>query len=518
MTETDPSTLPPPDDAPELIDASAVDASAFGDDPDDEMRALHVDDEDEPSVGPEMSDEAEAGDEPGVPFDEDLAVHDEPPPARPRSSRRVPRDHVAGVRFRRAGKVYWFDASACLQAGVGEQVIVETIRGRELGRVVIAPGQVQDANLGDLTPIVRVATAADRGGQADLRLREPAALMEARAQIRRQDLPMKAVLAEYNYDGSRLTIYFTSDEMRVDFRNLVRDLARELRSRVMLRQIGPRDQAKLVGGIDRCGRELCCTSWMPEFQPISIRMAKNQGLPLNPSEISGVCGKLLCCLAFEDDQYREMRKGLPKVGAKLTSAVGKGKVIDVNVITRKITIIWETGSRVEVDAEAFAEQQDRLMKAFGGGEVPPEFLPPDARPTAPAAPVEHGPRRFYMQREEEQSRDEGAAFDGASRRPSSSRPPSTGPSADRTPRPVGDDRPSDRPDRPDGSDRRDRAPRPRNDRAPLPRDDRPPRPRGDRAAVPPPPGASEPVRPRRQRRRRRGGGGGGGAPGEGAAT
>jgi cell fate regulator YaaT (PSP1 superfamily) len=162
-----------------------------------------------------------------------------------------------------------------------------------------------------------------------------------------------------------VTIYFVSDERRVDFRELVRELAKALRARVLMHQVGPRDHAKLMGGIDRCGRELCCSTWMTEFQPISIRMAKTQSLPLNPSEISGVCGKLLCCLAFEDDQYKEMRSGLPKVGAKLTSAVGRGRVVDVNVLTRKIIVQWETGSRVEVDADEFAEQQERRQRAFG---------------------------------------------------------------------------------------------------------------------------------------------------------
>jgi cell fate regulator YaaT (PSP1 superfamily) len=251
-------------------------------------------------------------------------------------------------------------------------VVVDTTRGRELGWVVIAPEQVLGEGGEDLKPVVRQATPEDLTKQADRRALEPAALAAARAQIAAHDLPMKAVLAEYNYDGSQLTVYFLSEEHRVDFRALVRDLARELRCRVHLRQIGPRDQAKLLGGIDRCGRELCCTTWMTDFQPIAIRMAKNQNLPLNPTDISGICGKLLCCLAFEDEQYVEMRDGLPKVGAKLTSAVGKGRVVDVNVLTRRITISWETGSRVEVSADEFAEQQARRKQALEQGELPAE--------------------------------------------------------------------------------------------------------------------------------------------------
>lgn len=266
---------------------------------------------------------------------------------------------VVGVRYRRAGKIYYFDAADVEDLSVGDHVVVETARGREAGWVVIAPGQVVNANLGDVKPVVRRADWDDLTRHARLKTKESTVLQRVRRRIAEHDLPMRAVLAEYSFDGSRLTVYFVSEEQRVDFRALVRDLARLFRARVHLRQIGPRDQAKLLGGIDRCGRELCCSSWLPEFRPISIRMAKNQSLPLNPSEISGVCGKLLCCLAFEDDQYRDMRTGLPKVGAKLTSAVGRGKVRDVNVLTRKITIEWETGTRVEVDADEFAELKNR---------------------------------------------------------------------------------------------------------------------------------------------------------------
>jgi cell fate regulator YaaT (PSP1 superfamily) len=193
-------------------------------------------------------------------------------------------------------------------------------------------------------------------------------LDQVRALVESARVPMKPVAAEFNFDGSRLTVHFISEEQRVDFRDLVRDLAQAQNARVFLRQIGTRDKAKLLGGIDRCGRELCCSTWMPDFQPISIRMAKTQNLPLNPLEISGVCGKLLCCLAFEDAQYVEMRQGLPKVGAKLTSAVGRGRVVDVNILTRKVVIIWETGTRVEVDADELAEQQARSQRAFGDGK------------------------------------------------------------------------------------------------------------------------------------------------------
>jgi len=268
-----------------------------------------------------------------------------------------------GVRLRRAGKVYYFDAADCDGLAVGDYVIVRTSRGREAGEVAIAPGQLLDAvGLGELKPVERRAGWDDLTRLAQYRLEEGPALARVRERIAAHELPMRAVAAEYSFDGSGLTVYFVTDRQRVDFRRLVRDLAGTLRTRVHLRQVGPRDQAKLVGGIDRCGRELCCSTWLTEFRPISIRMAKNQNLPLNPSEISGVCGKLLCCLAFEDEHYVDMRSGLPKVGAKLTSAAGRGKVVDVNVLTRRITVMWETGTRVEVDADEFREQQERLKR------------------------------------------------------------------------------------------------------------------------------------------------------------
>lgn len=277
---------------------------------------------------------------------------------------------VVGVRFRRAGRIYYFDARGIEDLDAGASVVVETARGREMGSVVMGPSQVVKAETGSLKPILRRATEDDQALRRRLKDEEAEILVRARGLIAQHQLPMKAVVAEHNFDGSRLTIYFVSEKNRVDFRALVREMAKEFRKRVLLRQIGPRDEAKLLGGIDRCGRELCCTSWMPEFQPISIRMAKNQRLPLNPSEISGVCGKLLCCLAFEDEQYMSASKGLPKIGAKLTSAVGRGRVVDVNVLTQTITIAWETGSRVEVHADEFKDLRERRVRAFGEDDPP----------------------------------------------------------------------------------------------------------------------------------------------------
>ncbi len=275
-------------------------------------------------------------------------------------------DPCAGVRFRTAGRLYYFSAVGFEDLAPGERVVVDTTRGLDLGWVAIAPEQVMSAQLDGLQPIRRRASWAELNELAQLRTQESEALQVVRQHAASYGLPLKVVLVEYNFDGTRLTVYFVSDERRVDFRELVRDLGRTFRTRVVLHQVGPRDQAKLVGGIDRCGRELCCSSWMTEFEPISIKMAKTQRLPLNPSEISGVCGKLLCCLSFEDAQYRELQDGLPRVGARMTSAVGSGKVVDVNVLKRIITIQWEGGNRVEVDADELAEQQARHTHTFGG--------------------------------------------------------------------------------------------------------------------------------------------------------
>jgi cell fate regulator YaaT (PSP1 superfamily) len=268
----------------------------------------------------------------------------------------------AGVRFRTAGRVYYFAADGYEDLAPGDRVIVDTQRGPDLGWVAVAPGQVLASALQGLRPISRRASWADLNSLARLRTQEADTLRLVREKAAAYALPLKAVLAEYAFDGSRLTVYFVSEERRVDFRELVKDLGRSLKTRVLLHQVGPRDQAKLVGGIDRCGRELCCSSWMTEFEPISIKMAKSQRLPLNPAEISGVCGKLLCCLAFEDEQYREMQAGLPKVGARLTSAVGAGRVVEVNVLARTITVQWDTGNRVVVGADELAEQQERRAR------------------------------------------------------------------------------------------------------------------------------------------------------------
>lgn len=254
---------------------------------------------------------------------------------------------VVGVRFRPAGRIYYFDPVG-KDMDKGNFVIVETARGIEAGRVVVAPKQVVDAELTDpLKPILRLATEDDLRQLLAFKSKEKNALVKCAQRVEFHKLPMKLVEAEYTYDGSRLTFYFTAEE-RVDFRVLVRDLAAQFRTRIELRQIGARDQAKLLGGVGPCGKTLCCSSWLTEFGVVSIKMAKEQGLPLNPAKISGVCGRLMCCLAYENDQYIEAKQGMPAVGAFVNTPSGMGKVVSINVIKQTVEVMLESGATIQV--------------------------------------------------------------------------------------------------------------------------------------------------------------------------
>lgn len=275
---------------------------------------------------------------------------------------------VVGVRFKRAGKVYYFDPKGFEDLDIGDWVVVKTSQGTEAGRVIIAPRQVVDKDVkASLKPIHRRADWRDLTEMEQLKLRAPEALATARAKIGEHALQMKPVCAEYNFDGSRLTIYFTADK-RVDFRGLVRDLTKTLKTRVELRQVGARDEAKLLDGIGRCGLRQCCGTWLIEgFPRVSIKAAKNQGLPLAPSEISGNCGKLLCCLTYEDTQYTEIKGSLPAIGTTLSSARGAGEVIDINVMKGTAVIRLENGKLLEVSAEAFRDLAERKQNLDSHG-------------------------------------------------------------------------------------------------------------------------------------------------------
>jgi cell fate regulator YaaT (PSP1 superfamily) len=244
---------------------------------------------------------------------------------------------IVGVRFKTAGKVYFFDPAG-MELAINDQVVVETTRGQEMGIVAIAPKEAKPAEITEpLKPVIRKATPEDVQRSHDLEAKEKDALAECGKIIDRLDLPMKLLGAEYSLDGSRLTLYFSSVE-RVDFRELVRELAHKLRVRVEMRQTGPRDEARIVGGCGRCGRPLCCASFLSEFAPVAMKMAKEQGLPLNPMKISGVCGRLMCCLGYENEQYREMKAKLPKNGLWVTTSQGTAKVIGSNPLKQTVQV------------------------------------------------------------------------------------------------------------------------------------------------------------------------------------
>lgn len=263
---------------------------------------------------------------------------------------------IAGVRFRPAGRIYYFDPQGQLYT-TGQYVIVETVRGTEAGRVVIAAKKVAESDLSDpLKPVLRLANEDELRMMLSFKSKEKDALVQCARHVAQHNLPMKLVEAEYTFDGSRLTFYFTADE-RVDFRALVRDLAATFRTRIELRQIGARDQAKLQGGVGPCGKTLCCSSWITDFGVVSIKMAKEQDLPLNPSKISGVCGRLLCCLAYENDNYVQAKQAMPQVGAILDTTSGPGRVISINVPKESVEVMLESGVTIQVPVNQGVEQK-----------------------------------------------------------------------------------------------------------------------------------------------------------------
>ena len=254
---------------------------------------------------------------------------------------------IVGIRFRPAGRIYYFDPQGASYS-TGQYVIVETSRGVEAGRVVIASKKLAERELSDpLKPVLRLANEDELRMMLSFKGKEKDALVQCARHVQQHNLPMKLVEAEYTYDGSRLTFYFTADE-RVDFRALVRDLAATFRTRIELRQIGARDQAKLQGGVGMCGKTLCCSSWISDFGVVSIKMAKEQDLPLNPSKISGVCGRLLCCLAYENDNYIQAKQNMPQIGTFLDTPGGQGKVVSVNVPKESVEVMLESGAIIQV--------------------------------------------------------------------------------------------------------------------------------------------------------------------------
>ena len=246
---------------------------------------------------------------------------------------------VIGVRFRQAGKVYFFSPGK-LHIKQGEKVIVETARGVEFGHVVVGTKEVPDEEITQpLKAVLRIATEEDKRNEEKNREKEKEAFKVCSEKIREHNLEMKLINAEYTFDNNKVLFYFTADG-RIDFRELVKDLASVFRTRIELRQIGVRDETKIRGGIGVCGRALCCHTYLSEFAPVSIKMAKEQNLSLNPTKISGVCGRLMCCLTNEEETYEELNSRLPAIGDVVTTSEGlKGEVQSVSVLRQLVKVV-----------------------------------------------------------------------------------------------------------------------------------------------------------------------------------
>ena len=269
---------------------------------------------------------------------------------------------IVGIRFRNVGKIYYFDPKN-YKMKIGDHVIVETARGVEFGRVVLGPKEVgEDEVVHPLKEVLRVATQADEDREKQNRLKEKDAFKICQKKIREHGLEMKLIDAEYTFDNNKVLFYFTADG-RIDFRQLVKDLAAIFKTRIELRQIGVRDETKILGGIGICGRQLCCHTYLSEFAPVSIRMAKEQNLSLNQTKISGVCGRLMCCLKNEQETYEELNRRLPGIGDTVTTPDGiQGTVQSVNVLRQLVKVVVEIGDEKEIQEFPVADLKFRSRK------------------------------------------------------------------------------------------------------------------------------------------------------------
>ena len=269
---------------------------------------------------------------------------------------------VVGVRFRQVGKIYFF-APGQYNVEVGQHVIVETARGIEYGHVVLGEREVEDsAVVQPLNAIIRISTPDDDEREAKNREKEKEAYKICLEKIKKHNLEMKLIKVEYTFDNNKVLFYFTADG-RIDFRELVKDLAAVFKTRIELRQIGVRDETKILGGIGICGRCLCCHTYLSEFAPVSIRMAKEQNLSLNQTKISGVCGRLMCCLKNEQETYEELNRRLPGIGDTVTTPDGiQGNVQSVNVLRQLVKVVVEIGDEKEIQEFPVGELKFRSRK------------------------------------------------------------------------------------------------------------------------------------------------------------
>lgn len=281
---------------------------------------------------------------------------------------------IVGVRFRTAGKIYFF-APGDLNITKGDHVIVETARGIEYGTVVGGAREVEDDKVVQpLKPVLRIASQKDDEQAAKNKEKEKDAFKICLEKIQAHGLEMKLIDAEYTFDNNKVLFYFTADG-RVDFRELVKDLASVFRTRIELRQIGVRDETKIRGGIGNCGRPLCCHSYLSEFIPVSIKMAKEQGLSLNPTKISGVCGRLMCCLKHEEDTYEELNRKLPNPGDRVTTPEGdEGEVHSVNVLRQRVKVIVVENDEKEIKEYAVEELKFKRRHRREKMDLSPEEL------------------------------------------------------------------------------------------------------------------------------------------------
>ncbi|MBP5426768.1 MAG: stage 0 sporulation family protein [Clostridiales bacterium] len=268
---------------------------------------------------------------------------------------------VVGVRFKAVGKIYYF-APKDKKVKNGDKVIVETTRGLEFGEVVLTGRMVDESTLGTpLSNVVRVATAEDIEKNKQNKQKRLVAFESCLKKIKKHNLKMRLVEVEYTFDGSKILFYFTADG-RIDFRELVKDLAAEFKVRIELRQIGIRDEAKMMGGMGVCGRVLCCKEYLDEFQPVSIRMAKEQGLSLNPTKISGRCGRLMCCLKYEQEAYEDLNSRVPRVGAIVDTEDGQGEVIYVSLLKEIVKVKLEDKDDNTLEVREYPVKDIKVIK------------------------------------------------------------------------------------------------------------------------------------------------------------
>ncbi|MBJ6727713.1 PSP1 domain-containing protein [Geomesophilobacter sediminis] len=301
---------------------------------------------------------------------------------------------IVRIQFGAAGKLYDFTMGKVVSMQRGDKVIVETERGKSIGQVVAGPLEVDDAVLPEgIKPVLRIAEPHDLAAAAANAAREKEAHRFCLTRIKERGMEMKLVKVEYLFDGSKAIFYFTADG-RVDFRELVKDLAHAFHTRIEMRQIGVRDESKMVGGIGICGRELCCSSYLREFEPVSVKMAKEQNLALNPSKISGQCGRLLCCLSYEFETYCSLRKGLPKCGKRVQCCGIDGEIVKVNVLQGTVTV----------------KTTDDSMVHLKGDDIPPESVsdrvkkPPQNQKQEQQGDAKKGPNPGKQRRDRDRER------------------------------------------------------------------------------------------------------------------